>query len=510
MKTNTLDFDAQALREKILDLAMRGKLVPQDPNDEPASVLLEKIKAEKEQLIKEKKIKKSKPLAPITDDEKPFDIPDSWEWVRLGDVLSLENGAIRRGPFGSSLKKAFFVPKDKNTYKVYEQGNAINHTIDYGDYYISQEKYNELKSFSVRPNDIIISGAGTIGKTYILPPDTPDGVINQALIRVRLNDNLITNEFFLLAFQQKVSLLNKKAKGTAMKNMFSIAHMKNDLIWALPPLEEQSRIAAKIAQLFALLRKVESSTQQYAKLQTLLKSKVLDLAMRGKLVEQDPHNEPASVLLEKIKAEKEQLVKEGKIKKSKPLPPITDDEKPFDIPESWEWVRLGDVGTFQGGFAYKSKKYVDASQYQVIRLGNVKNDQLKLDTDPVFINKDYAKETYKYHINVGDILFTMTGTRRKRDYFYSLIVNKEYSKFLFLNQRVGCFKPIALINKLWLNYILKAPVTLDEVFKNETGSVNQGNIGSTDTLNILIPLPPLSEQNKVVIKILELFNTLKI
>lgn len=125
MKTNTLEFDAQALREKILDLAMRGKLVPQDPNDEPASVLLEKIKAEKEQLIKEKKIKKSKPFAPITDDEKPFDIPDSWEWVRLGDVLSLENGAIRRGPFGSSLKKAFFVPKDKNTYKVYEQGNAI-------------------------------------------------------------------------------------------------------------------------------------------------------------------------------------------------------------------------------------------------------------------------------------------------------------------------------------------------------------------------------------------------
>lgn len=242
VKTNTLEFDAQALREKILDLAMRGKLVPQDPNDEPASVLLEKIKAEKEQLIKEKKIKKSKPFAPITDDEKPFDIPDSWEWVRLGDVLSLENGAIRRGPFGSSLKKAFFVPKDKNTYKVYEQGNAINHTIDYGDYYISQEKYNELKSFSVRPKDIIISGAGTIGKTYILPPDTPDGVINQALIRVRLNDNLITNEFFLLAFQQKVSLLNKKAKGTAIKNMFSIAHMKNDLIWALPPLEEQSRI----------------------------------------------------------------------------------------------------------------------------------------------------------------------------------------------------------------------------------------------------------------------------
>ena len=240
MKTNSLDFDAQALREKILDLAMRGKLIPQYPNDEPASVLLEKIK-------------KTKPLPPITDDEKPFDIPDSWEWVRLGDILSLENGAIRRGPFGSSLKKAYFVPKSKNTYKVYEQGNAIHKSIDYGNYYISQQKFEGLSSFAIRPKDIIISGAGTIGETYILPTNAPEGVINQALIRVRLNNNLISNEYFLLAFQQKVGLLNKKAKGTAIKNMFSISHMKNDLIWALPPLSEQSRIITKMRQLFAFL-----------------------------------------------------------------------------------------------------------------------------------------------------------------------------------------------------------------------------------------------------------------
>ena len=253
VKTNSLDFDAQALREKILDLAMRGKLIPQYPNDEPASVLLEKIKAEKAELIKKKKIKKTKPLPPITDDEKPFDIPDSWEWVRLEDILSLENGAIRRGPFGSSLKKAYFVPKSKNTYKVYEQGNAIHKSIDYGNYYISQQKFEGLSSFAIRPKDIIISGAGTIGETYILPTNAPEGVINQALIRVRLNNNSISNEYFLLAFQQKVGLLNKKAKGTAIKNMFSISHMKNDLIWALPPLSEQSRIITKMRQLFAFL-----------------------------------------------------------------------------------------------------------------------------------------------------------------------------------------------------------------------------------------------------------------
>ena len=241
------------LKSKVLDLAMRGKLVKQDPNDEPASVLLEKIKAEKEELIKEKKIKKSKPLPPITDEEKLFEIPDSWEWVRLGEILALEKGSIRRGPFGSSLKKAYFVPKSHNTYKVYEQGNAINHTIDYGSYYISAQKYDELKSFAIRPGDIIISGAGTIGKTYILPPESPEGVINQALIRMRLNNKLITNDFFLLLFKQKVSLLNKKAKGTAIKNMFSIAHMKEDIVWALPPISEQNRIVKQLQEISKMM-----------------------------------------------------------------------------------------------------------------------------------------------------------------------------------------------------------------------------------------------------------------
>lgn len=491
MKTNTLDFDAQALREKILDLAMRGKLVPQDPNDEPASVLLEKIKAEKEQLIKDKKIKKSKPLAPITDDERPFDIPDSWEWVRLGDVLSLENGAIRRGPFGSSLKKAFFVPKDKNTYKVYEQGNAINHTIDYGDYYISQEKYNELKSFSVRPKDIIISGAGTIGKTYILPPDTPDGVINQALIRVRLNDNLITNEFFLLAFQQKVSLLNKKAKGTAMKNMFSIAHMKNDLIWALPPLEEQSRIAAKIAQLFALLRKVESSTQQYAKLQTLLKSKVLDLAMRGKLVEQDPHDEPASVLLKKIKAEKEQLIKEGKMKKSKPLPPITDDEKPFDIPNSWEWVRLGDVITIlRGGSPRPIKKYLtnNSSGINWIKIGDSKPNSKYIESATEKIIPEGLNKTREVH--KGDFLLSNSMSFGRP---YILKINGAvHDGWLVLSEYEQLF------DKDYLYYLLSSSFINKQFVALATGSTVK-NLNRERVANTIAVVPPLLEQKRIAV-----------
>ena len=233
---------------------MRGKLVEQDHHDEPASVLLERIKTEKEQLVKKGKIRKSKSLPPITEDEKLFNLPQGWTWVKLNDVLALENGAIRRGPFGSSLKKSFFVPKSEDTYKVYEQGNAINHTINYGSYYISYQKYEELQSFSIRPGDIIISGAGTIGKTYILPSNSPKGVINQALIRVRLNEQLISKEYFLFAFKQKVGLINKQAKGTAIKNMFSVTHMKNDLVWALPPLAEQKRITKKIQNILSFVK----------------------------------------------------------------------------------------------------------------------------------------------------------------------------------------------------------------------------------------------------------------
>ncbi len=150
MKTNSLDFDAQALREKILDLAMRGKLVPQDPNDEPASVLLEKIKAEKEQLIKEKKIKKTKPLAPITDDEKPFNIPDSWEWVRLGDVISTINGDRGKNYPGKKYWQTSGVPFLNAaclTSNKYIDETKFN--------YISKDRYNLLKSGFVKKDDIL-------------------------------------------------------------------------------------------------------------------------------------------------------------------------------------------------------------------------------------------------------------------------------------------------------------------------------------------------------------------
>lgn len=424
VKINTLDCDAQALREKILDLAMRGKLVPQDPDDEPASELLEKIKAEKKQLIKEKKIKKTKPLAPITDKEKPFDIPDSWEWVKFGDIVSFSLGKTpRRGnkkywENGTIPWVSISDIKDKR---------LLNKTKEE---ITNQALEDSFKNNLVPKGTLLMSFKLSIGKVCIL--DVP-AVHNEAIISIFpfINKDYITRDYlyYLLPIISTMGEFTPAIKGKTLNKT-----LINELKIPLPPLSEQSRIAAKIAQLFALLRKVESSTQQYTKLQTLLKSKVLDLAMRGKLIEQDPHDEPASVLLEKIKVEKEQLIKEKKIKKSKPLPPITDKEKPFDIPDSWEWVRLGDIGEiFAGGDKPKNySKHKNADNPFPIYSNGLKDKGLYGFTKTPRVKKDAI--TLSARGTVGHVEYRSIP-------FFPIIrlisfvpYNKEYLKCLFFTE----------------------------------------------------------------------------
>ena len=237
-----------------------------------------------------------------------------------------------------------------------------------------------------------------------------------------------------------------------------------------------------------------------------LRNSILQMAIEGKLTEQRAEDGNASDLLKEIKAEKAKLIAEKKIKKEKPLPEISEDEIPFEIPDNWVWTRLGDIARFQGGYAYKSGEYVATSNNQVIRLGNVKNDKLLLDVNPVFITNDYADNTQQYCIKVDDILFTMTGTRRKRDYFYTKLITNDdiYSLNLFLNQRVGCIRSYEICDKKWLNLVLKSLFVLNQIFESETGTANQGNIGSEATMKLLIPLPPLAEQKRIVARLEEI------
>ena len=310
-------------------------------------------------------------LADGTVKEFKKDIPTGWTIVYFPDICALENGSMKRGPFGSSITKSMFVPRGKNTYKVYEQGNAIRKTTEYGDYWLSEQDYLALKNFSVKPKDIIVSCAGTIGEIFQIPEDAPEGVINQALLKLTLNADIINFDYFKIMFASLVNLLKENSIGSAIKNLASIKFLKYDVPILLPPLAEQQRIVEQVEK---ALTKINEYAESYNKLQQLdkefpdkLKKSILQYAMQGKLVAQDPNDEPVEVLLEKIKSEKQKLYEEGKLKK-KDLAEIVvtkgDDSSPYEnnkensdfasstmpeIPNSWSYIKFGSIVTFNIG-----------------------------------------------------------------------------------------------------------------------------------------------------------------
>ncbi len=479
MKTNTLDFDAQALRERILDLAMRGKLVPQDPNDEPASVLLEKIKAEKEELVKEKKIKKSKPLPAITDDEKPFNIPDSWEWVRFSELFNIEGGS-------QPPKSTFSDTGGKGKIRLFQ-------IRDYGEnpvpVYIPIDKAKKISQIG----DILLARYGaSLGKVFF----AEYGAYNVALAKVLFNfksEDFILKKYLFYYFKSELYQNFVRSNSRSAQAGFNKSDL-NRLVFPVPPISEQKRIAAKIAQLFALLRKVESSTQQYAELQTLLKSKVLNLAMRGKLVKQDPNDEPASVLLEKIKGEKAELAKEKKIKKSKPLPPITDEEKPFDIPDSWEWVRLGDI--------LKPEIHQKPQQnFLYIDIASVDNTINKI-TNPTKVNvsNDKIASRARQLLDSDDILFSVV-----RPYLKNIAMVPNTSDYKIGSTGFYVLKPFSLIDRKYIFYLVLSNYVIQNMTKKMKGD-NSPSIRKGDLQNLVVPLPPRVEQKHIVDKIISLYK----
>ena len=486
MKTNTLDFDAQALRERILDLAMRGKLVPQDPNDEPASVLLEKIKAEKEELVKEKKIKKTKSLPAITDDEKPFNIPDSWEWVRFSELFNIEGGS-------QPPKSTFSDTGGKGKIRLFQ-------IRDYGEnpvpVYIPIDKAKKISQIG----DILLARYGaSLGKVFF----AEYGAYNVALAKVLFNfksEDFILKKYLFYYFKSELYQNFVRSNSRSAQAGFNKSDL-NRLVFPVPPISEQKRIAAKIAQLFALLRKVESSTQQYAKLQTLLKSKVLDLAMRGKLVKQDPNDEPASELLKKIKAEKAELIKEKKIKKSKPLPPITDEEKPFDIPDSWEWVRLGDLvspveyAMADGPFGSNLKKadYTNQPEVRIVQLSNIGENGWK-DDNVKYTTFDHLKLIRRSEVFPGNIVIAKMMPAGRA----ILIPNKD-KKYVLSSDAVK-FIPTDLLNKQFLLNAINSNVYRDQVNKKLQGTTRP-RTSLKKLKNFVLPIPPIQEQKRILSKL---------
>ena len=545
-------YGVKKLRELILDLAVCGKLVPQVSNDEPVRKLLKRLADKSSRLVKEGKIKKPKPLPQLEVSDVNFDLPIGWAIAFIPQVVSADKYAIKRGPFGSALKKSYFVPEG---IKVYEQQHAIRDDFSIGEYFVSNEKFQELSAFEVKPNDLIISCSGTVGRVAIAPDWMEKGIINQALLKISLNELALTNAYFKIlfpAFYMQTETL-RDLQGTAQKNMVSVDTLKSEP-FPLPSIAEQQRIVAKVDELMALCDQLESQTEASINahkilVETLLatlttakdadelndswqrisqhfdvlftteasieqlKQTILQLAVMGKLVKQNPNDEPAAKLLERIAVEKERLVKDKKIKKQKTLPLITEGETPFELPIGWEWVKLGDISLLQGGFAYKSTAFCEESEHQVVRMGNIRPDKFRLEAKSVFIESDLAESTKEYEILSGDILLTMTGTKGKRDYLYSLIVCEDdiATKKLYLNQRLCISRPIFNEPKL-VNILFKDDRFLNYIYAKSTGTANQANIGMEAIQNWVLPLPPLNEQKyivKEVARLIALCDSLK-
>ena len=283
------------------------------------------------------------------EDEIPFELPEGWEWSRLGCLAQ-----YKKGPFGSSITKAMFIPDSPDAIKIYEQKNAINKDASLGNYFISAEKYETLKGFEVFPNDIIVSCAGTIGETYVLPLEMRKGIINQALMKISLYD-LELLDFYLMYFDFKLkSAAQEEGHGIALKNIPPFDVLKQYLV-PIPPKEEQKKIIFTSNLFIEKVKSINTEGKNISVLITKAKSQILDLAIRGKLVPQNPDDEPASVLLERIRAEKEELIKQGKVKRDKKESVIfkgddnsyyekiggttenIDDQIPFDLPQGWIW-----------------------------------------------------------------------------------------------------------------------------------------------------------------------------
>lgn len=481
----------EQLRASILQQAMEGKLVKQDPNDEPASELLEKIKAEKEQLVKEKKIKKTKVLSKINDGEKPFDIPNSWEWVRIGDISDKP-----RYGYTASAKEIGNVKFLRITDI---QGNKVNwDNVPFCT--ITQDKLNSLL---LKVNDVLIARTGgTVGKSFIIRDQVDSAVFASYLIRLRLLDDRIVPFIseFLKSPLYWTSITNN-VSGTGQPNIN--ATKLTNIICPLPPLKEQQRIVTRIEKLMPLVDEYEKA---YNRLKSIdngfndkMKQSILQYAMEGKLVKQDSNDEPASELLKKIKDEKKQLVKEKKIKRSKSLPRISEDEKLFDIPESWEWVRLKDITNF-GNFNSVAGQDIQEGSWVLNMEDIIKNGGGFNKFTIKKLNDDFKSN--KYIVEVGDVLYG-----KLRPYLRKIEIAPKNG---FTTTEMFPIKVINqnLISPYYLRYVMLSPYFANRI-NGSTYGMKMPRVGTKYLASMLIPLPPFEEQKRIVTKVEKMMALVK-
>ncbi len=514
----------QQLKNSILQMAVQGKLVPQDPNDEPASVLLERIRKEKEQLVKEGKIKKEKNPSYIfrgadnlpyekvgknepvcIADEVPFEIPESWEWVRLGEFFQHNTGKALNSSNRSGELLTYIT-----TSNLYWNRFEIDNLREM---YFSE---TEIPKCTATKGDLLVCEGGDIGRAAIWPYDT-DIRIQNHIHRLRAYSEVCV-EYYLCIF-----FLYKHAgwiggKGIGIQGLSSNA--LHSLLFPLPPLQEQRRIVTKIKETAPFLEKYEQIEQHLNDLNVMfpemLKKSILQEAIQGKLVPQDPSDKPASGLLERIRAEKEWMIKEGKIKRDKHesviyrrdnshyekldgIESCIDDEIPFEIPETWEWIRLGSLFTINPRNNIADDTVIGFIPMPLLKDGfnNSHNYEKRLWKDVKngfthFTNNDIviAKITPCFQNRKSAVIHDLpngygAGTTE-------LHVLRDYTKMLYM--------PYFLM-------ICKTHSFIQNGMKNFSGTAGQQRVGKDFISNYLVPLPPVNEQKRIIEKVNIVINS---
>ena len=503
---------AQQLKNSILQMVVQGKLVPQDPNDEPASVLLERIRAEKERLIKEKKIKREKnpsfifkgtdntPYEKIGDEvhplDTPFDIPESWEWVRHNDLFEISGG--------SQPPKSKFISEARDGYiRLYQIRDYGNNPVPV---YIPISAASKIS----HKGDILLARYGaSLGKVFW----AEDGAYNVAMARVipLYETELISKEFLFLFYQSSLYQSVIHANSRSAQAGFNKEDLSS-LLFPLPPRSEQERIVCAYEKLQPFLNAYDDAAHSLATMNKdfpeALKKSILQEAVQGKLVPQDPSDEPAAVLLERIRAEKQRLIKEGKIKKDKHESVIfrrdnshyekldgvercIDDELPFEIPENWCWVRFGTAITLLSGTDFAPDEYNSAGKgiAYITGASNIVDSQ-------IHVNR--WTETPRQITHAGDILLVCKGS----GYGKTVICNIEQAH---IARQIMAVQKFNLLDMLYIKLFLDSSFDL---LKTKGQGVIPG-IDRTSVLHLLFPLPPLNEQHRIVQRIEELLPLVK-
>ena len=484
----------EQLRASILQYAMEGKLVKQNPDDEPAVTLLDKIKIEREELVKEGKLKKPRKVQSTEDEDFKFDIPNSWSWCRLGNIIYHLTDGAHKTPKYIDTKDGipFLSVKDISSGKI-----DLTNTK-----FISQETHEVLsKRCNPQKGDILLTKVGTTGIPVIVDTDIKfDLFVSVALLK--FDDKLIDAKYFKYLLESPLvqDQVCENTKGVGNKN-WVLRDINNTLI-VLPPLEEQKRIVAKIEKLMPL---VDEYAESYNRLQKIdnefedkLKQSVLQYAMEGKLVKQNSSDEPASELIKKIENEKAELIKEGKIKKSKKLPAITDDEKPFDIPDSWEWVRLKQITTYGNFNSIKGSSIPDNSW--VVDMKDVRKNGGGFSEIVRRKSTDIYKSN-KYSFNKNAVLYG-----KLRPYLRKVEI-AQTSGFTTTEMLPINVVDLSTLVPQYLRYAMLSPYFVNLVNDSMYG-MKMPRVGTTFLAKMVVPLPPLEEQKRIVEKVEELQSSI--